>query len=201
MKKINYIFRKSFFAFVILFFTTFFGNQFSIVSPVLEQKDSHSLSKKGLSIFYHAYSPQESRQNLGQDIISKGYAPIQISIQNNTSRSWRLNSLTLETLSPKKIINYFSKQMFLRSAGFKIVSLLFWPFIIPDTVHSLASLYLHHSLKKELLSRALNFNEIIPPYAVIHRLVYVKASEESELPSFSLSLTDTNYSRKVSFHI
>src|SRR3972149_7071984 len=106
-----------------------------------EHYNSHSLSfisveklqfvkeEKGLSITAKAYNEAESKQFLERDLLSRGYQPIQISIQNNSPQSYalKLDELELERVPPHEIARKVMRGAIPRSIAYKVASFLFWP--------------------------------------------------------------------------
>jgi hypothetical protein len=146
---------------------------------------------KGVQITTKKYTAEESKAFLTHNFGSLGYIPIEITIQNNTAKSYALSaaSVPLACDRGKDVAWKVAKKGMPRAVGFKIAALLFWPFAIPDAINSIHAYKSHNALKKDLTAKTLKEeDEIIVPYASVKRVLYVK--EDAFQEEFSVSLQE-----------
>lgn len=149
------------------------------------------LQDTGVIVEAKAYSGIESQKYLHRNLPSRGYQPIQISIQNNTPQTFALcsQSIDLPLTSEKQIAKGVFIEGIPRSIGFKIASLFFWPLMIPGTIDTMVTMKCHQKLKRNLTTKSVkDYQEIILAYSTVNRIIFVKA--EDCQPHFHVSLVD-----------
>lgn len=162
--------------------------------PSFSQKDSHVL------VVAKAMTVSESKRNFGHDLISRGVQPVQLTIQNNTSDEYSLcpSSVDLPSVSPSKIAMKVTKSSFPRSIAYKIASLFFWPLMIPGTIDSIR-VYTHHKkFKKELNAKSVR-TEIVAPYSVYNRVLFVPQKEFQT--TFKVTLIELETLQSTEFEV
>ena len=154
----------------------------------------------GVFITSKAYTPEESKKHLDRDLQSRGYQPVQVTIQNNTADTLLYDeaSVSLPSANPSKIALKVSKTALPRAIGYKIAGLIFWPFMIPGTIDTFRTFKAHKRLKRDLKARAIK-EEAISPYSTVHRMIYVPMAEFKE--HFTIKLTDFNSLRSKTYEI
>lgn len=147
-----------------------------------------------------AYTKQECKANLHRDLLDRGYRPIQVTVQNNTSHlySFSEESVSLRCTHPRHVALKVSAKAIPRAIGYKIASFLFWPFMIPSTIDSLRTYKAHKDMKKDFTAKGIKEKEeVILPYSTISRILFIKEKDFQE--DFTVSLIDkkseelTNY--------
>jgi len=82
-----------------------------------------------------------------------------------------------------------TKKALPRGIALRIASLFFWPLMIPSTIDGIITYKAHRTLAKDLEAKTLKEKEeIIPPYATVSRILYVK--QEGFEKEFSVSLQE-----------
>jgi|GEM_PF-545152 len=144
-----------------------------------------------LHIVAKAYTPEESKKYLRKDLVSKGYQPVQITIQNNSANEFSLSSgsVDLPTAEPSKIASKMMHSAIPRSLALRAASLVFWPFIFPSTIDSIVTLKNYKLLKHDLQSKLVK-KEVVAPYSIYNRVVFVPVSEFKG--SFDVTLIELN---------
>jgi len=141
----------------------------------------------------------ESKQNFGHDLISRGVQPLQLSIQNNTSNEYSLcpSSVDLPRVEASKVAFKVTKSAIPRGIAYKVASLFFWPFMIPSTIDSIRVFSHHRSLKKDLMAKSMK-EEIVAPYSTFHRVLFVPREEFKE--TFKVTLIDLDTLKPTEFN-
>lgn len=138
-----------------------------------------------------AYTAEDCKYFLHSDLISKGYRPIQLSIQNNTSKPLGLGDLSIDLplASGNQIATQFFKETIPRAVALKVASFFFWPLMVPSTIDGIVTYRSQKIMRHDYTAKTIkNYEEIIPAYSTINRILFVK--EENYRDSFTLSLQD-----------
>ena len=158
---------------------------------IAQHSASFAPEEKGVQITTKKYTEEESRSFLAHNFGALGYTPIEITIQNNTGKSYALSaaSVPLACERGKDAAWSVTKKTIPRAVGFKIAALLFWPLAIPDAINSIQTYKAHRTLVKDLTAKTLKEqDEIIVPYASVKRVLYVK--KEAFQENFSVALQE-----------
>ena len=159
-----------------------------------------SFAKEEVIVKAKAYTSDESKANLRRDLLDRGYQPIEVSIQNNSAKSYvfSADSISLRCADPKDVAFKVSSRAIPRAIAYKIASTLFWPFVIPSTIDSIKTLKAHQLMKQDFRAKSIkDYDELITPYSTISRILFVK--EKDVQKEFTVSLIDkqseilTNY--------
>jgi hypothetical protein len=159
-----------------------------------------SFIKEEVIVTAKAYTADESELNLHKDLLSRGYRPIQVSVQNNSSKSFAFSaaSVSLRLTNPKDVALKVSTESIPRAIAYKIASTLFWPLFFPSTVDSIKTLKAHQLMKRDFRAKSIkDVDEVITPYSTVTRVLFVKEKDFHE--KFTVSLIDkdtkvlTNY--------
>lgn len=148
-----------------------------------------SFTSEGLDLSARVYTPEDSKEYLHRDLISRGYIPVEVNINNNTAKSYAISgaSVPLACATPNQVAWSVTKSALPRSIGYKIASLFFWPLMIPSTIDGIRTYKSHRALVKDLTAKTLKTeDEVIPPYAAVKRIIYVKKDSMRDEFSFSL---------------
>ena len=147
--------------------------------------------KRQISLTTKALSHDESKALLGRDILDRGYQPVQLIIQNNSSRTYAIpkEKISLPTVPADTIALKVMKTALPRAIGWKIASFLFWPLTIASTIDGAKSLTTYKKLKKELTAKTMKADEEIGPYSLARRVIFVP--KEKYKQDFEVVFVDT----------
>lgn len=177
------------------------GQHFSFLPfiPIQAAKLTFTEHERGLWVTSKAVSQEESKLILQGDLISQGYQPIQISIQNNTPKTFVIHTDNLATIQvpSQTLANEFLTSSIPRSIGLKVASFFFWFLAIPSTIDTIYTMNAYHSLKRDYLAKELR-NEQIPPYATVNRILFIKADQCK--PPFPIKLIDKHSGEELIFN-
>lgn len=181
----------------------FIGSSWNNYRPLALQTEASSLAGENQGVKVHAkvYTREDSRNFLHQNLLNKGYAPIELVIHNNTPNAYTLSaaSVPLECARGKDVAWTITKKAMPRGMGLKILGFLFWPFIIPSTIDSIATFKNHQAISKDLTAKTLKEqDEIVLPYASVTRVLYVKSEGFRE--TFSVALQDVESKELLVIH-
>jgi hypothetical protein len=156
-------------------------------------------SEAGVTVSYKAYTPRESKASLNRDLLSRGYQPVQVTIQNNTSHTYSVSprDVSLPLAGPANVAMSITKEAIPRSIAYKVAGFFFWPLIIPGTIDSIHTFQTHSNLKRDFAVKSLK-RETVPPYATIHRILFVPLKSYQD--DFSLVLRNTSNDIPIQFN-
>jgi hypothetical protein len=131
-------------------------------------------ANKDLRLSAKPYNPEESKLFLKRDLLSRGYQPVQITIENNSPSAYQLSldEMKQKQVSPRELAMKVLQGSIPRAIGLKIASLIFWPFAIPSTIDSLRSIHTYNDLKKDYTAKQLK-DETIAAYSTQHRILFL----------------------------
>lgn len=135
---------------------------------------SSSLQETDILVTAIAFTRCDCKQYLDRDVISKGYQPVQVFIQNNTNKTFifSLNRISLPYASPEEVARTVYTSTIGRAAGYGAASLLLWPFIIPAIVDGVKSAQANDSLDHDFLSKTAK-DQLLHPHSHINTLIFV----------------------------
>ena len=173
---------------IFLLTTSFDRQQLHPLKPLpAELLPSFSLEHDNVIVVAKAMTPEDSKKNFGHDLISRNVQPLHLTIQNNTSNEYSLcpSSVDLPRIEASKIAFKVTKSAIPRAIGYKIASFFFWPLIIPSTIDSIRVLSHHKKLKKDLIAKSMK-EEVVAPYSIFNRVLFVPKDKFQE--SFKVTL-------------
>jgi hypothetical protein len=138
-----------------------------------------------------ALNLEETRDYVNRDLLSRGYQPILLQIDNTSPFSYEIkkSQVDMQMANAKKIVQEIGRSSLPRTIAYKILGFFFWPFMIPGTIDSARAWNKEYTLQKELNAKTLKEEgEIIPAYSSMSRLLYIPKEEIKE--TFHLSLTN-----------
>jgi hypothetical protein len=156
-------------------------------------KEQMTMEDKKLEVTAKIYSPEESQQILQADLIDMGYIPVEVTIRNQGDHAYAISmaSTALNSARPTDVAWTYTKGGIPRAIGWKVLSLVFWPFTIPSTIDSIHSFKKHRSIIKVLTAKGFKeIDEIVLPYSLVKRLLYIPKG--SFYDTFSVSMEDLN---------
>ncbi len=159
-----------------------------------------SLEERKVVVLARAITGQESKLYFGHDLISRGVQPLHMTIQNNTAEEYSLSpsSVDQERIDPRKIAFKVTRSTIPRAIFYKVAGLLFWPFAIPGMIDGIRVMKHHQWLKKEVKGKAMR-DEIVAPYATVHRILFVPLDRFES--SFKVTLIELGSLKRSEFQV
>lgn len=153
---------------------------------------------EGVTVVAKAYTSEESKQFLGKDLSSQGIQPVQLTIENNTSKFLNISpdNVTLPTVSSRSVARKVMNGSIPRSIAFKVAGFFFWPFMIPGTIDSIRTYHAHKMMKKDFSAKSIR-NETILPYSTLNRILFVPMNEIKQY--FTVTLLDPDNNRNLTY--
>lgn len=165
----------------------------SILEPFYEE---------GIYVGAKAYSAQESMVYLNRDLLHRGLQPMQVTIQNNTPRSYLLSNdgLDLPNLSSKQVAGKVTRSAIPRSIAFRVAGFFFWPLLIPGTIDTILTMKTYFQIKGDYYIKSIKDHaELILPFSTVNRVIFLPADRFS--PYFTLYLQDSKNGSYTPFEV
>lgn len=169
--------------------TSFESYEHSAMATLETTAPAFSAEAKGLNVTAKKYTSSESKEYLDRNLMSSGYQPIQITIQNNTGDTYNFSKegVSLPNASASKVAFAVGKKGLPRAIGLKVASLFFWPFMIPDTLNGIHAAKSHYKMRKDYGAKIVKEkDEEIAPYSTFHRVIFVPNDEVRETLTVTL---------------
>lgn len=196
---------KAIFCGITIISVFFFITEFEAHRPKPPQfigSTAEPFAQEGVFIQAKAYSARESQTYLSRDLIERGFQPVQVTIQNNTARSYYLSNqwVDLPNATPHTVASYVSRSAIPRSIAFKVAGFLFWPFLIPATIDGILTIKSHLKMRGDYHAKSIkDTEEPLIPYSTVHRILFVPKEKYSD--EFTLHLKDQKSGQFTPFHI
>lgn len=147
-----------------------------------------------------AFNAEDCRKYLDRDVLTKGYRPVQITIENKTDREYlfSLNRVTLPCARADEVADKVHTSTMGRAAGYGAAAFFFWPFAIPAVVDGVRSAKANEALDIDFASKAAK-DQRIEPYAHVNMLMFVP--EKSFQRTFNITLIDAMTNEPRSFKV
>ena len=146
-------------------------------------------SSKSIGVAAKTFTRADCKRYLDRDVISKGYQPVQLFIQNNTEKnfSFSLNRISLPHATPEEVAEKVHTSTVGRAAGYGAGALFLWPLAIPAIVDGVKSSQANEALDNDFYSKAAK-DQTLMPHAYINTLIFVPVRDFHS--SFSVVLID-----------
>jgi len=144
---------------------------------------------QAIAFSHHALSKGECMLYLDRDVLAKGYQPVHITFTNNSKNYFTLSkeNFSLPYANSDDVAKLVHTNTAGRAAGYGVVGLFIWPFIIPAVVDGIGSSEANHQLDADFAGKALR-NQIVAPYSTVHGLIFVPKNEFDA--NFTMSVTN-----------
>jgi len=187
------LFSKRFFPLLLVLMSFGFLSTGWFVSPITSLHRSvpllspFSLQESRVAVVIRAMGPEESKRAFGHDLPSRGIQPLFIAIENNTSETYSLSpsSVNIDRMEPSQVAFQVTSSTFPRAIAYKVASFFFWPLMVPGTIDSIRVLTHHKQFKRDLLAKVVK-NEVVAPYSIFHRVLFVPKEELQETVQVTL---------------
>ncbi len=155
-----------------------------------------SLEKQGVSFASKTFDTQDCKEYLDRDVIKVGYQPVQISILNNTKKHFYFSrtNISLPSVDAIEVAQLVHTNTAGRAAGYGVVGILIWPFLIPAIVDGIGSSRANELLDIDYEKKALK-DQALTPFERINGLIFVPKESYSDI--FQIQLIDQESSKQV----
>lgn len=147
-----------------------------------------------------AFNKTDCKKYLDRDVISAGYQPVQIYIQNNSDINYHfsLDRVDLSYVESDEVAKKVHTSTLGRVTVYGLGSLILTPLIIPAIVDGVKSSRANDSLDYDFASKAAK-DQIIYPHAHLNKLLFVPVSNYHQ--NFNVVLVDQQSKIPKTFHV
>jgi hypothetical protein len=154
-----------------------------------------------VSFEYHVLDRRDCKQYLDRNVQAKGYQPIQLTIENNSSRSlyFSLSSFDIPCIDADDVASTVHTSTVGRAVGYTVAGLVscIWLLFIPAIVDGIGSDKANEQLDIDFARKAVH-NQIIAPNSTVNGLIFVPYENFNDDFSFSLADHEKNEHFKLS---
>jgi hypothetical protein len=150
-------------------------NAISLNEPSLQETLlSTNAQTEKISIVAKRFNKTDCQRYLDRDVISKGYQPIQLYIQNNSKSNYvfSLHRVSLNCASAEEVADKVHTSTIARAVGYGAGAILLWPLAIPAVIDGVGSANANEALDNDYYSKTAQ-DQVIFPYAHINKLLFV----------------------------
>lgn len=191
-------FNKTFFTFLFGLSAIGFCCTYLIYSSRRSTKSQNSqkqLKSQGIQIHCKNFTKEECVGYLGRDVISAGYKPIKITIENNTDRNLKFSpsDISLKTVQADVVAKKVYYNTTGRATGWGIAGLIMPILWVPGIVHSASSYKANQKLSDNFSAKSATDRNIAPKSS-IEGLIFVAIEDYKD--TFDIILSDNNSQKK-----
>ncbi len=154
-----------------------------------------------VTISAKAFNKHDCKKYLDRDVISKGYQPVQLTIENNSDQDYyfSLNRIDLQCARPEEVANRVHTSTIGRILGYGIPGLLVLsPLVIPAIVDGIKSSKANDALDSDFYSKTAS-DQTIAPHSHFNKLIFVPTKNYRSL--FNVSLMNQASNQVESFDV
>jgi hypothetical protein len=140
--------------------------------PMLSEK----VSGRKVNISSKVLDAEESKKYLNSDLLSRGYQPIQLTIDNQTATSFFIEGTNISQVPTREIARAVSKSSIPRSVGYKVASFFFWPFAVPSTIDGIKTVHKNRQMSKDFVAKSVK-QEKLAPFSTLHRILFIRTGD------------------------
>ncbi len=172
-----------------------FSSEVIYSRPVVENEEEN-----GVLVIAKEFSRVDCKKFLDRDVLSKGYQPVQLSIQNNSddSYSFSLSRVGLSCTSPEEVANTVHTSTVGRATGYGVGALFIWPLAIPAIVDGIKSSEANEALDHDFASKTAR-DQTILPHSHFNKLIFVPVHVYQA--AFELTLLNLETGKAETFNI
>jgi hypothetical protein len=159
-----------------------------------------AVTQEQVTVSCKAFTKQDCKRYLDRDVISKGFQPVQICIQNESKRSFQFsqNQISLPLADASYVAEKVHTSTVGRATAYGVGALILWPLAIPAIVDGVKSKNANEALDNDFASKTPT-EQTLAPFARINGLLFVPV--ESYQEAFTLTLVDKETQEKLSFSL
>jgi len=169
-----------------------------LITPSIPQQQQNNLS-----VSAHALTESDCRYYFSRRILSKGYQPIQLSINNGTNQTYTLyaKNIDLALESRFHMTNQLKLSATSRVCGWGIGGLFIWPLLIPAVAEVSYCSKANRSLDQDFAQRIIDTNSriFISPGQTINKILFV--SHDNFRSDFNMTIVDEANSNNTVFNL
>ena len=166
---------------IVLVFMATFGcaGYKAVTMPRLQPEFAlNSQKQNDVIVAIKIFSREDCKRYFDKDLITEGYQPIQIAIDNQSKNYYLFskNGISLPTVPPEEVAQKAHRSTVGRATGYGVAGLFIWPLLIPAVVDGVGSSKANTQMDIDFASKGLQ-DAVIQPYVVANGVIFVPTSE------------------------
>ena len=160
----------------------------------------YNTSEEPIVIVAKAFNKADCKRYLDRDVISKGYQPVQIYIQNNSDKNYHfsLDRVNLSCARPDEVAETVHTSTAGRATAYGVGALFLWPLAIPAVIDGVKSSQANDSLDSDFSSKTAR-DQTIYQYSHLNKVIFVPVNEYQR--NFNITLIDEASKKPKTFHV
>lgn len=161
---------------------------------------SSATQNKDVIIVAKAFNKTDCKRFLDRNVMSKGYQPIQLYIQNNSDKNYlfSLSRISLPHVSPQEVAETVHTSTVGRALGYGVGGLILWPLVIPAVVDGMKSAEANDALDIDFHAKTAG-DQIIARHSSFNKLIFVPRNAYT--PSFHITLLEDTPDQPRTFSV
>jgi len=146
-----------------------------------------------------AFNKADCQKYLDRDVLSVGYQPVQLYIQNNSDKAFVFISdrVSLTCASAQEVAEKVHTSTVGRAVGYgAAAALVFLPLVIPAVIDGVKSSQANTALDSDFAAKVAG-NQMIFPHAHFNKIIFVPVGEYQSCFSVMLLDPESNKFRKI----
>ncbi len=164
-------------------------------------KTSSSAKSTDVILAAKVFDRRDCKKYLDRDVISKGYQPIQLYIENNTSKNYvfSLSRVSVPCATSEEVAQKVHTSTVGRAAGYGAAAFFTCGlFVIPAVIDGVKSAQANETLDNDFLLKAAK-DQVVHSYSRLNMLLFVPI--KSYEPNFNVTLIDQNSDQPRTFQV
>jgi hypothetical protein len=159
----------------------------------------NNTSEEPVAVLAKAYDKADCKRYLDRNVISKGYQPVQIYIQNNSDKNYvfSMDRVSLPCARADEVAETVHTSTVGRIVGYGLGALVLWPLVIPAIVDGLKSSEANASLDNDFAAKTAR-EQVIYKHSHLNKLIFVPLSDYQQ--NFNITLMD-DANRPKTIHV
>lgn len=163
----------------------------TLSSDVVQTKTTEG-KKHEVAIAAKAFNKADCKRYLDRDVISEGYQPVQLYIENDSDNSYAfsLNRIDVPVADYEEVAHKVHTSTVGRAVGYGVGGLILWPLFIPAVIDGFKSAQANEELDRDFSAKVAR-DEVVGPHSHINRLLFVP--KKGYKSAFTVTLLDRTH--------
>lgn len=137
------------------------------------------------------FNKSDCKKYLDRDVISEGYQPVQLFIQNGSDKDYvfSLSRVSLPTARAEEVAEKAHTSTAGRATGYGVAAVFLWPLAIPAIIDGVKSSNANEALDNDFSAKAAH-DQIISHHSHFNKILFVPVNEYQ--PTFTITLVEQN---------
>lgn len=149
-----------------------------------------------------AFNKADCKKYLDRDVISEGYQPVQLYIQNSSDKDYlfALSRVSMSSATPEEVADKVHTSTVGRATGYGVGALFIWPLAIPAIVDGVKSAKANEALDNDFNAKVAR-DQIVFRHSHFNKLLFVPVNEYQSTFTITLIDQETNQPKKLNVAI